>query len=892
MSIFKFRRGRTLALSVGMLTAGAVSAVGCLNPPVVEQQPNTSNVFVQQIINTSITAIDLLFVIDNSVSMGDKQAILENAVPQMVERLLVPDCVELDALGNELDRQPGPSLDSETGCPTGYETEFTPVNDIHVGVITSSLGAHGAESCLADQQNDASILVPNVRSSLPDGSPVAPTVDNVGFLAWQPTDGRGSEAEKDQLKSDFANHVVAAGESGCGFEAPLEAWYRFLVDANPPGPMQISTGPATFSMIDGSGETFDVPNQGQSYADTRADEILTQRANFLRQESLVAIVVLTDENDCSAMDGGEYYGNSRFGWFLGNLQSSQPFSNASATCETNPNDICCYSCLLPKEQVAAECQANYDASCPANPPMDPQKDQPNARCVKNKQRFGLDLLYPTQRYVDGLTKIEVVDHQTGKLVPNPLLAGFARTLSDGTVEEAIRRPDDFVFFAGIVGIPWQDLATEATRDAPNQLEFLNADALVSDEVEVDGVRRSRWDVILGTANLAADSATCRAALQADGTYDNARCGVAPVPPLDPFMVESFAQRAGTNPITGDVIVPDFGNPEATINGHEFANTVGGIDNNDDLQYSCIFELEDSKDCTLDENAQSCDCTENDTDRNRPLCEPPSGGAAGTTQYYAKAYPATRVLQVLKDFGGNSIVGSICPKVTSGDPLAPGFGYNPAVKAIVDRLKEKLGGACLPRELTIDEDTGEVPCTVVEAKVDDAARPEANLNCQAVGRGEVSPEIRTAVEQQLADNSLCGDGATPCSLWRMCEIQQLIDEPGEDAGVGSNCFFEGDEYYNGGPGDGVEAGYCYIDPAKGPSAGGRGTDCSASSPENCSNPNVLQCPAASRRQLRFVGVNTPAENSVTFVACVGESGGGGFIPDVEGGGSSPGGSGSE
>jgi hypothetical protein len=233
------------------------------------------------------------------------------------------------------------------------------------------------------------------------------------------------------------------------------------------------------------------------------------------------------------------------------------------------------------------------------------------------------------------------------------------------------------------------------------------------------------------------------------------------------------------------------------------------------------------------------------------------------------------LQVLKDFGDNSIVGSICPKKSDGDPSAAGFGYNPAVKAIVDRLKEKLGGTCLPRPLTVDAETGEVPCTVVEAKPINPTDPAGNLDCASTGRREVSAEIQTAVQKQLEDNSFCGPEGTACSSWKLCEIKQLVEPTDRD-----NCFFEGNEYYQAGDGL-LEAGYCYIDPAKGPAAGGRGDGCTNESTESCSNPNVLQCPAAGRRQLRFVGVNTPVENSVTFVACVGESAGSDFIPKADG-----------
>jgi hypothetical protein len=39
---------------------------------------------------------------------------------------------------------------------------------------------------------------------------------------------------------------------------------------------------------------------------------------------------------------------------------------------------------------------------------------------------------------------------------------------------------------------------------------------------------------------------------------------------------------------------------------------------------------------------------------------------------------------------------------------------------------------------------------------------------------------------------------------------------------------------------------------------------------CTNVNVESCPATQRRILRFVGQDTPVNNSNLFVACVGEA----------------------
>src|SRR5437870_1486300 len=79
-----------LAVMVG---GGAVTA-GCLDRPVAPAVPKTSNVYVDEIRQTSVDKIDLLFMIDNSISMADKQAILADAVPLLVSRLVTPRCVK------------------------------------------------------------------------------------------------------------------------------------------------------------------------------------------------------------------------------------------------------------------------------------------------------------------------------------------------------------------------------------------------------------------------------------------------------------------------------------------------------------------------------------------------------------------------------------------------------------------------------------------------------------------------------------------------------------------------------------------------------------------------------------------------------------------------------
>jgi hypothetical protein len=80
--------------------------------------------------NNAVNGIDLLLMIDNSSSMADKQAVLADAVPQLLGQLVQPRCT--DAVGNPVvDGTGQPSYVAlGTGtCPNGGSPEFKPVNN-------------------------------------------------------------------------------------------------------------------------------------------------------------------------------------------------------------------------------------------------------------------------------------------------------------------------------------------------------------------------------------------------------------------------------------------------------------------------------------------------------------------------------------------------------------------------------------------------------------------------------------------------------------------------------------------------------------------------------------------------------------------------------------------
>lgn len=583
--------------------------------------------------------IDLLFMIDNSASMLDKQELLKTAVPVLVARLVQPICVNSDGT-------PSGAASHDGACPDGKgEPEFKAINDIHIGIVSSSLGSHGGDVCATagpeDNLDDKGRLIPSMRTGVASWN-------NSGFLAWDATGTANTppgESDPRALSDAFQDMITSVGEHGCGYEASLESWYRFLIDPEPPAEVkrvsqQTSRGSSRLVNRDGSlGEC------------RGCDEtLLAQRKAFLRPDSLVAIVMLSDENDCSIRDDS-------VGWFVGST-ARMPLS--TAVCAVNPNDPCCRSCAQQEGNgPPSGCSVlSADANCKNVPSgasyatWDALHDSLNLRCFNQYQRFGFSLLYDTKRYVDALKKPTIPLQSTGEQANNPLF--------DATDTNLPPRDPSLVFLAGIVGVPWQDIADDASLSGPG-LNYLTARELLD---------RGRWNVLLGDPHP--------------------QSGAAPVFPSDPFMIETTAPRTGSNPIVNIATSPATStNPNANaINGHEQNTTLL-----DDLQYACIFPLQEPRNCMPGDAACACSPDKSGNSdaviaANSPLCQ---GGENINQQTYAKAYPGVRELQVLKDLGDNAIVASICPKQqrTASAESDPNYGYNPAIGALITRLKEAL-----------------------------------------------------------------------------------------------------------------------------------------------------------------------------------------------------------
>ena len=742
-------RSRSVACAAALSALAALPAFGCLERPIAKQDARSTAEVVQPLKLTAVERIDLLFAIDNSSSMGDKQEILARAVPDLVRRLANPNCV--DAEGKTVAGTPASPTDP---CPAGSEREFIAVPDIHVGIVSSSLGGTKDGWCSQTKDNDRGQLLSRTKEG-----PV-PTYEGFGFLAWDPDQklsppGQSAlDGSPSALVPSLQQMVRGVGEKGCGFESQLESWYRFLIQPDP------------WKQLKQSGEAL-VP-------DGVDKTLLEQRKHFLRPDSLVAIILLSDENDCSIAPGDD----------AARIFSQDPMVKARAVCADDPEDACCAPC----DQAPEGCAA--DPTCKdANGKwarMDESFTLQNLRCFDQKRRFGKSYLHPTERYVKGLSELHVPDRY-GNLTSNPLFMDL--DLDD---EFTGSRDPSLVFFAGIVGVPWQDIAKDPTSLAKGLKS--------GEELSMrDAQGRSGWDLILGDP--------------AKGTR-----------PADAHMWESQeARTGGESPATGTKLAPSTAGFGADpISGHEQPDLAGT------LQFACTFPLLAPIEC---KGKSECDCFD---PAGNPLCQSASGDYT-TQQVAGKAFPGLRQLSVLKGIEKQAIVASVCPAnmEEAGSQDAPDFGYRPAIGALIDRLKEKLGHQCLPRQLTPDS-AGQVGCLVIEARKSGSCSCEAE-DARAPVADAHAPAILGALETGvIADDNTC-----------FCEIPQL---EGKEL---SACQTEkADPIVVGG--DQVD-GWCYIDANAVPPVGSKDLVPAA-------------CSSAEKRLIRFVGTAKARPGSELFIMC--------------------------
>ncbi len=492
-------RGIAPSAVLALALTSACIAPACIDRPVVPIDARTDRVSITPLRVTKVDKVDLLIVVDNSSSMKDKQAELGRRIPELISALTTP------------------SVDPKTGRTTS-------VADIHVGVITSSLGSYGTGVCsparYGVRQDDGAHLLPRVNEAPGSGGFV---VDGNGTpiratcpapqpgkpLTWAAEPGGDARfvgaAGALELQAATSCVVESAEQDGCGYEATWEAIYRFLVE---PSPYLTAAASCTSSSQTSESCTGGIAQTGRDTA------LLAQRAAFLRDDSLLAVIVLSDENDFSLKPTADHY----LPW----SSSRGTMARALPGCTNVPDDLepddAAGHALLKTTYGCASCATDPSApgcSAPWSPltaSVNGDIDGFNLRGFHQVQRYGRSFLWSRQRYVDAFTQTEIVGAD-GKLAPNPIFRGG--------------RSQDLVVVAGIVGVP-KHLVSGADG-APKSLDAAAWEKIVSPDL----AKR------------------------------------------DPHMIESIAPRTGIAKYQGDRSID-------AVNGGD-----RDVPDGDDLQYACI-----------------------------------------------------------------------------------------------------------------------------------------------------------------------------------------------------------------------------------------------------------------------------------------------------------------
>ena len=743
-----------------------------------------------------IDKVDLLFDIDNSASMGDKQAYLAQAIPDLLTRLVQPNCVNANGTVTGSASLSGNCIDPESSA------EFPPVHNMHIGIVSSSLGGRLGDACdpnaqqltaqgmISRHNDDQAHLLDRgadpINLTNSTESPVG-AADPDHFLDWFPPSsvnasnagvtptGPAPVTDPTLVSTDFQQLVVGVHQFGCGIESQLESWYRFLIQPDP----YVSLG------LDKSGKFAQWVG-----VDTT---ILAQRADFLRPDSLVAILVLTDEND-SEVDVRAFGGTA---WNFMSTRFNPP--RGTSICATNPGDPGCTSCAFGKNGNDSQCM-NEGGFYTATSDSHNWGYDLNLRHVHQKQKYGVSVQFPIQRYVLGLTSPRVPNRSTeypsgaqnyqgtassALTCVNPLYAAKLPTSPSGgswnpTADELCNltpgtRKPGLVYYAHIGGVPHQLLQTDPSNpDSPQKDTLTEAD----------------WQLILG---------------KDPENFDYTG--------IDPHMVESTQQRTGVAVPPNGFKVADQSQPEGTdpISSREWTTDSVMAEHTGllvDREYACIFKLGTPRDCSM--AATTADPTLNDACD----CQPPDKGGAfthaqipavcndatPTQQDSAKAYPTIRELELAHLLGAVpganvGIVSSLCPIHTtdmSGNDADPLYGYRPAMNAIVSALSKTLAHQCLPQHLTIDKASNQVPCLVLGTFPGGNGAPTSCSDPILSGAyldpdPTVLKEFRT--DQHAAFLSGGSIGIDP-STELTCELNQLPpNEPCDTGSASGWCYIE-------------------------------------------------------------------------------------------------------
>ncbi|HJL48187.1 MAG TPA: hypothetical protein RMG45_20180, partial [Polyangiaceae bacterium LLY-WYZ-15_(1-7)] len=257
--------------------------------------------------------------------------------------------------------------------------DFPPVESLHVGVVTPNMGTGGVPvpTCSEPALGDDGILqtagstAAGCRSSYPS------------VLTFEP----GAGGDPDAFARDVGC-LATQGTNGCGFEQQLDAALKAVTPSS--SPIRFVSG--TTGHADGA------------------------NAGFLREDALLGIVMVTDEDDCSAADPDLF--NPRSTEYTGDLnlrcfqypEALHPLARYADLVAGRDPDRVFFSLITgipPEIEPAPGTPIDY-AGILAHPDMQARIDpaEPIRLAPSCRDAAGMALAYPPVRLVQAARQLE------------------------------------------------------------------------------------------------------------------------------------------------------------------------------------------------------------------------------------------------------------------------------------------------------------------------------------------------------------------------------------------------------------------------------------------------------------------------------------------------------
>jgi hypothetical protein len=337
----KARRLLMLVLVLGM--------TACLNRPLVEVDPVVESFVKHEMTQVQFSGVDILVVVDNSMSMAEEQANLAANFPILVSSLLDP-----------------PDSDGDT------VPDHVPVRDLHIGVVSTDMGTGGysVETCPDPIDGDNGELQHHPNPSVGGCDATYPT-----YLSYE-------SEEPDATQIDWISRgfgcIAVLGINGCGFEQQLKAAAKALID--------------------------------------HRDGV---NAGFLRNDSILTILFVTDEEDCSVKPGSE--------GIFDTMDSG--FGNEIPTCLDHPDMV---------EEVDPVSMTRLVPSCVTST----GEAYPPRRFVQIAQQFGERALVHSICTSDFTPAIQGLTDKLHEIVDAVAIVRELETENDPTDADGDTVPDD------------------------------------------------------------------------------------------------------------------------------------------------------------------------------------------------------------------------------------------------------------------------------------------------------------------------------------------------------------------------------------------------------------------------------------------------------------------